>query len=24
LNEIVRAVNPTALTGGTLPTDWPA
>jgi uncharacterized protein len=24
LNEIVRAVNPAALTGGTLPTDWPA
>jgi hypothetical protein len=24
LNEIVRAVNPTALTGGSLPTDWPA
>jgi alpha/beta superfamily hydrolase len=23
LNEIVRAVNPAALTGGTLPTDWP-
>ena len=22
LNEIVRAVNPDALTGGTLPTDW--
>jgi uncharacterized protein len=22
LNEIVRAVNPAALTGGTLPTDW--
>jgi uncharacterized protein len=23
LNEIVRVVNPTALTGGTLPTSWP-
>jgi len=23
MNEIVRAVNPTALTGGSLPTDWP-
>ena len=22
LNEIVRAINPDALTGGTLPTDW--
>jgi uncharacterized protein len=24
LTEIVRAVNPAALTGGALPTDWPA
>ena len=24
LNEIVRVVNPAALTGGSLPTDWPA
>jgi alpha/beta superfamily hydrolase len=24
LNEIVRAINPAALTGGTLPTDWAA
>ena len=23
LNEIVRVVNPTALTGGSLPTEWP-